>query len=95
LIIEREVMTALGVEQYLARLGFGTFEYADTIEAGLAEARNRHPDAIAIASRIVQGSGIRALERFCSERNICLVSVPSSLGLSEPWRRRIDAGLSR
>jgi CheY-like chemotaxis protein len=62
LIIEDEIVIALEVENLLADLGFQSFDWADSPDRALALAKNHRPDLITADIRIVDGTGIEAVQ---------------------------------
>lgn len=62
LIIEDEMMIALSLEQMLTRLGFSTFDIADSAASALLCARNHRPDMITADGRIRNGAGTEAVD---------------------------------
>jgi CheY-like chemotaxis protein len=67
LIIEDEIVIALEVENLLADLGFQSFDWADSPDRALACAKSHKPDLITADVRIVNGTGIEAVQAIEAE----------------------------
>lgn len=67
LIIEDEMLIALDIENLLQRLGFESFDIADSPNEALANAQARRPDLITADLRIVDGTGLEAVDAILAE----------------------------
>jgi DNA-binding NtrC family response regulator len=64
LIIEDEMLIALELETLLMDLGFSTFDFADSPRQALICARAHRPDLITADFRIIDGTGVEAVEEI-------------------------------
>lgn len=62
LVIEDELLAALGLQTMLGDLGFGSFAYAATEMQAVEQARLRCPDLVTVDVGLLDGSGVGALE---------------------------------
>jgi CheY-like chemotaxis protein len=87
LIIEDEMLIALDIENLLQRLGFESFDIADSPNQALANAQARRPNLITADIRIVGGTGIEAVNAIVAALGpIPVVYVTGNLDmLTHAW----------
>jgi two-component system, response regulator PdtaR len=73
LIIEDEPRIAEMIEEELALLGYDSVDVARTQEEAIAAADGNCPDIITADDRLVEGSGIAAVEHICRSKVIPVV----------------------
>ena len=62
LIIEDELVIALGLQAQLAELGYGSFAFASTDQQAVEQARLQCPDLVTVDIGLLDGNGIDAID---------------------------------
>lgn len=78
LIIEDEPFIALMIEDHLRRLGFTSFDFAETEAEAVTAARSRCPDLVTSDVRLPQGCGIAAVDAICGSKRIPVIFITAS-----------------
>jgi DNA-binding response OmpR family regulator len=60
LIIEDELLTGMGLQSMLSRMGYGTFAFASTQSQALEQARLQRPDLVTVDVSLLDGDGLEA-----------------------------------
>lgn len=75
LIIDENIAISRAIQNYLAGLGFGSFDLTWTEQQALAAARRCKPDLIVIGDDIEFGCVMRAARRISSDGSIPVLMV--------------------
>ena len=62
LIVEDELIVALGLQSMLVELGFGSFAFASTARQALEQAQLQTPDLITVDVGLLDGDGFQAVD---------------------------------
>ena len=62
LIVEDELLVALGLQSMLTELGFGSFAFAGTARQALEQARMQAPDLMTVDVGLLDGDGFEAVD---------------------------------
>ena len=75
LIIEDEVLVVELIEQSLRELGYRSFDVAFSASEALAAAKRRCPELITADLKLVDGSGVDAVQEICAEQAIPVLFI--------------------
>ena len=78
LIIEDDAMIAMIIEDTLREIGYTSFAFATSVDDAVAASEGRCPDMITADVRLAVGSGIEAVRRICSKKDIPAVYVTAT-----------------
>src|SRR5688500_5700334 len=78
LIIETDTLIAMSIEDALREIGYTSFAFAVTAPEAVAAATRRCPDLITTGLRLLEGSGIEAVETICEGRTVPVVFITTT-----------------
>lgn len=78
LIIEDEFFIAFSIEDALRRHGFQSFAIAASQDEAVNAAKEQCPDLILADYNLIDGNGVDAVLRICSERSIPVLFVTAN-----------------
>jgi DNA-binding response OmpR family regulator len=78
LIIETDTLIAMSIEDALREIGFTSFAFAVTASEAIAAATRNCPDLITSSLRLLEGSGVEAVEAICECRPVPVVFVTTT-----------------
>jgi DNA-binding NtrC family response regulator len=78
LIIETDTLIAMSIEDALREIGFTSFVFAVTASEAISAATRRFPDLVTSGLRLLEGTGIEAVEAICEDHRVPVVFITTT-----------------